>query len=375
MIRILVTGDYSPMNRVAEVIENEDWDSIFHEVKLLTKQMDYSITNFESSVADNSDYPIAKSGPCLHCSVKAVQALSWSGFNMVTLANNHFFDYGQSSIEKSISAFISNHLEYVGGGRNLAEAAGTVYKTIQSKSFAFINCCEHEFSIASDSHGGCNPLNPILQYYKIKEAKKKADYCIVIVHGGHEQIQLPSLRMKETYRFFIDAGADVVINHHQHCYSGHEIHNGKPIFYGIGNLCFDKGLCSLNGWHEGFAVELQFDDNEIVPVLHPYIQCKDEVTIKFLKEKKNFESHITSLNQIIANDEKLKYFIEKEYDKTARGYMSIFEPYNGRCLYAAWYRRWLPSFFRGRKCLRTLNYVLCESHLDRLRYVISRKLR
>ena len=50
-----------------------------------------------------------------------------------------------------------------------------MYKTINNQVFAFINCCEHEFSIASDISGGSNPLNPIVQYYAIQEAKEKAD--------------------------------------------------------------------------------------------------------------------------------------------------------------------------------------------------------
>ena len=41
----------------------------------------------------------------------------------------------------------------------------------------------------------------------IAEAKKKADYVIVIVHGGIEGYPLPAPRMQEWYRFFIDSGA------------------------------------------------------------------------------------------------------------------------------------------------------------------------
>lgn len=43
--------------------------------------------------------------------------------------------------------------------------------------------------------------------------------------------------MQEIYRFFVDIGADAVINHHQHCYSGYEVYKEKPIFYGLGNFC------------------------------------------------------------------------------------------------------------------------------------------
>lgn len=40
--------------------------------------------------------------------------------------------------------------------------------------------------------------------------------------------------MKELYRFLVDCGADAVINHHQHCFSGYEIYNEKPIFMDSG---------------------------------------------------------------------------------------------------------------------------------------------
>ena len=88
-----------------------------------------------------------------------------------------------------------------------------------------------------------NPLLPIQQFYKIQEAKENADYVLVIVHGGIEHYQLPTSRMIETYRFFIDAGADAVVNHHQHCYSGYERYKSKPIIYGLGNLLFDNPNC------------------------------------------------------------------------------------------------------------------------------------
>lgn len=49
-------------------------------------------------------------------------------------------------------------------------------------------------------------MNPIAQYYDMQDASRKADYVIVIFHGGMEHYQFPSPRMQETYRFFIDAG-------------------------------------------------------------------------------------------------------------------------------------------------------------------------
>ena len=52
----------------------------------------------------------------------------------------------------------------------------------------------------------------------------------LILHGGIEHYQLPSPRMKKWYRHIIDLGASAIVNHHQHCFSGYELYNGKPIF-------------------------------------------------------------------------------------------------------------------------------------------------
>lgn len=94
-------------------------------------------------------------------------------------------------------------IDFVGAGRNIREAAKIFYRNIEEKRLAIINCCEHEFSIATEISGGANPLNPIQQYYAILEARKFADFVLVIVHGGHEHFQYPSPRMLETYRFLL----------------------------------------------------------------------------------------------------------------------------------------------------------------------------
>ena len=36
-------------------------------------------------------------------------------------------------------------------------------------------------------------------------------------------------------RIIADMGADLIIGHHSHCIQPYEVHNGCPIFYGIGN--------------------------------------------------------------------------------------------------------------------------------------------
>lgn len=220
-MHLLIAGDFCDRYRISDLIARGNYASLFDDIKYLTEQADVSIINFEFPIVLHAGVPIAKSGPTLQGQPAAVDAVKYAGFNVCTLANNHILDQGTKCCIETRELLENAGIKTVGIGKNSAEAATVLYINQKEKgTLAIVNCCEHEFSIATDTTAGANPLNPIQQYYNIQEARTKADYVLVIVHGGHEHYALPSPRMKETYRFFIDAGADAIINHHQHCYSG-----------------------------------------------------------------------------------------------------------------------------------------------------------
>lgn len=377
-MKIIIAGDYCPHGRVADLIEKGNTDSIFEPLGTLIKDADYSIVNFECAVADKSDRKIEKCGEALRCSDKAIKVIKDAGFKCLTLANNHFYDYSDVGVEKSLRSIRENELDFVGGGKNLEDASQTLYKEINGSIIAIINCCEHEFSIATDSSGGSNPLNPIKQYYSIIEARSKADYVIVIVHGGNEHYQLPSPRMKETYRFFVDAGADVVVNHHQHCYSGYEVYHGKPIFYGLGNFCFDWGVSKNYKWHQGFLVELLFEKKtSSFHNIIPYVQSYQEPKVQLLLKQEDldaFYKSINELNNIIQNDKALYDAFSNNVKSNMNAYIEIVEPYPGRYLRSLYIRGGLPSLL-GKKDLRlAYNYILCESHMDMLSLALRKQI-
>ena len=365
MVKILVCGDYCPQDRVQKLIESQDYNSIFGEILTYTENADCSIVNLEAPVVNSDAYPIDKCGPNLKCSPSAVKALKYGGFSMVTLANNHFNDFGIQGVKDTLEECAKNGIDTVGGGLNLSEASRVVYRDIKGVKFAFINCCEHEFSIATNDSGGSNPLNPIKQYYAIQEALRTADKVFVIVHGGHEHYQLPSPRMKEIYRFFIDAGADVVINHHQHCYSGYEIYNNKPIFYGLGNFSFDRDNKKNSIWNYGYMVLLSFDNESINYELIPYNQGNEKPGIEVLSDRESFTASIVKMNALIADDAKLKESHLSFMKSTSNGYLMTFEPYQNRYLNALYKRSLLPSFLGKKRILRLLNILECEAHLER----------
>lgn len=373
-MKILVAGDFCPTERLKPIVESGDYHSIFCEVEPIIKSADYSIVNYECPAVLGNYPPIEKCGPNLSSSPKGIEAIKYAGFNIATLANNHIMDFGVPGLMDTVSLCSQYNIDTVGVGKNLEDASKILYKRKDGETLAIINCCEHEFSIADEKSAGANPLTPIQQYYKIKEAKQNAGYVLVIVHGGTEHYNLPTPRMKETYRFFIDIGADVVVNHHQHCYSGYELYNGKYIFYGLGNFCFDKGEQKCNFWNEGYVLKLNFNDSIDFEMI-PYIQCAENPTIDFNVDINAFNNKVKELNTLITNDTLLKKSFNNMIELKENGYFNSLQPYCNKYLKALYSKGLLPSFFSVFWYRYILAIFRCEAHRDIILHALESKLK
>ena len=380
MIRLLITGDYSMHNRMQQM-RSSDIVTAMSSVVPYVKDADYAITNLESAVFDGEHEAIVKCGANLHSSSEAIKALKELGFRCVTLANNHFADYGDDAVEESLQLLKEYGIDYFGAGRNIEEAKQVRLIEIKGKKIAVINCCEHEYTIATDTKAGCNPLDVVDVSRAIRKAKKEADYTIVIVHGGSEHYALPTPRMQKWYRFFVEAGADAVINHHQHCYSGYEMYEGKPIVYGLGNFCFDWNGQRGDAWNKGYMVQLMLDKDLQIELI-PYEQCDEKVGTYVLTDRKAFEKHIAELNQIISKPEE----VQKQYDafgeKKREEYLHVFNNPQNRMLRRLAKKGLLPKKFAAEvlpktivedrdKLLTMLSYFQCESHTDVMTEVLK----
>mgnify|MGYP002522645146 FL=1 len=376
-MNILIAGDFAPMARLAKMMEEKRFTEVFPKgLRDVIKSADCSFVNFESPVVDEGCKPIPKCGPNLKCSAEAAEAVRYAGFTGVTLANNHILDYGADGLRRTVECCRNQGLDVAGVGDNLEDAGKVLYLNKDGETLAVINCCEHEFSIATDTVAGANPLNPVRQFYRIREAKVHADHVLVIVHGGHEHFRLPSLRMVETYRFFIDAGADAVVNHHQHCYSGYEVYDGKPIFYGLGNFCFDEESLRNCFWNQGYMVALDFSDEVVSFALYPYSQCNETASVELLhgEDLKEFEKELGALNHIICDQALLNERLRTYYEKCSEGELSILEPYGSRVTKKLYSLGFLPSFIKGRKLTSVLNHIGCESHRDKMLFCLDKQL-
>lgn len=376
-MNILIAGDFVPQSRTLKSLLEQKYESIFGDITKIVQECDYSLLNLEAPILLNSGNPISKAGPNLKAPINTIEAIQYAGFKGVTLANNHFYDYGEDGVVDTIDSLEKSNIDFVGAGRNLIEAGNILFKRICEKEIAFINCCEHEYSIATDSKGGANPLNPIRIYQSIQEARQKADYVVVIVHGGIEGYQLPTPRMQEVYRFFIEVGADVVVNHHQHCYSGYEYYKGKPIFYGLGNFSFDWDGKRESIWNEGFLLKLYFDDSGITHKLYPYIQGDEISGVILMQGDKvdDFNLSISKFNDIISSPKNIQEEHEKYMDETERSQSYAFCPFTNKYIAALYVRGGLPTLFPTSKLRGLQNKIMCESHRERILYYLLNKLK
>lgn len=372
ILSFLITGDFCPC------LNDLDKDT-FSNIKDILIGHDLIVSNLECAIKKGNEKPIIKEGPSLACNVEQLKYLVNIGKTLFTLANNHVMDYGNQGIYNIFEASKTMNVSFVGAGNNISEARKPFYFEKNNFRVAFINCCEHEFSIADENTPGANPMDIISIYKQIQEAKKEASIIIVIAHGGHEYYQLPSQRIQETYRFFIDAGANAVIGHHPHCISGMEIYKEGMIYYSLGNFYFNNHNKDKNIWNEGFCVELKIDTDIKKIISHniiPYTQCLNNNKIIKLSESAydDFNKKYVRLNKIIANKDILNKKNKEYFKSQERKAISRILPYTNKYLVALYKRGLLPSFLTKKNIATRLNAVRCEAHRDILISVLSNKL-
>ena len=380
-ITVLVAGDFAPVGNVEKLCvtqENNCGKSLFGDAQSVLEDKDFSIVNLECPLTVKTN-PISKCGPCIKSDPASINLLKHASFDAVALANNHIFDQGAEGLNDTLELCKINKIKVVGAGKNLLHASEPLTCTIKDKTLSIINIAENEFSIASADSPGANPLDPVKNYTQITKAKAESDYVIVILHGGNEYYPLPSIRMRDTCRFFADIGADAVLVHHSHVPGGYEVYNNTPIFYGLGNFIFPslKRDGATNDWFNGYFVKLYLTGGEKVDFeIYPYSQCKDELDFKLLEgtRKLDFLSRLNGYKKIVQDDQLLQEEWMRFADENRIDYMSYFMMMNiyKRQLFKR--NIFVDKILPKEKLRYVLNVIRCESHRDAVLSAIEETL-
>ncbi len=174
-----------------------------------------------------------------------VYILNQLGVDIVGLANNHVFDYGEEAFLDTLATLEADGIPYVGAGRNIEEASSPVYMQLGDLTIAYVAASRAEKNKMTPEATQTSP--GILRCYdtekfvaEIKEASENADFVIALPHWGTEYSTKLETAQTSTAREYIDAGADVIIGAHSHCLQGMEYYNGSLIAYSLGNYWFNE---------------------------------------------------------------------------------------------------------------------------------------
>lgn len=363
-MEVLITGDFCPIHRAASAVQGD----IFGNFRDVISKADLTITNLECPLTEHSK-PMKKTGPALKAAAQNAAVLKENGINMVTLANNHIMDYGSRGLTDTISALEEKGISYIGAGKADSKI-DVAYKTFDGITVAFVNLCENEWSTQEQEGYKANGFSEIGAFYSIRQARQNADHVIVIHHGGHENYNLPGPRLKAALRFFVDCGADAVINHHTHCISGHEVYNGKPVFYSIGNFVFDNPAERNSAWNYGMAVLLKFTKDSLEYTPYFFEQFNEQPGLRLIEE---FELpyKISEINRIIQDDNLLEENFRAFVKQKSKMYNTYLEPVRSRYYNALKNRGILPSLWNKTKRYYLKNLISCESHREVVQEILK----
>ena len=313
MINLLFSGDFAPLADA----ESSSWAD-FTSLKELLKGCDLHITNLECPIT-SSENSILKAGPSIKANPGGEELLTMAGVGLACLANNHIFDYGDEGLAETMGLCEKQGIRVTGiVSREGRERGGIIYE-IKGTRVGFLNYCEHEFSVRDKGLTGACGYDAIDAFHDIRKMRGEADRVIVIYHGGNEYYHLPRPDLKRDFHFLADVGADAVIGHHTHVYSGIEDYGGKPLIYSLGNFYFPfEG--EPESWNEGVICRLTVDDSvraELIPV----IQCRNGLRVEIPSDtkKKEILSEIELLSGVIADDSELHRRWESYAETTGSG--------------------------------------------------------
>lgn len=248
-ISLTFTGDINlaegePTTKELDKNDGDITKCISPELIKYMKDADITLVNNEFCYSDRGE-PLANKMWTFRAKPERAKVFNSLGVDVVQLANNHVYDYGEDAINDTFAALDAVGIPYVGAGKDLDEAMKPYYKTVDGKKIAIVSASRAEkykmTPQATESTPGilrCYDTELFIQ--TIKEAKENADYVIAVVHWGTEHTTVLEDVQRSTARDYIDAGADIIIGGHSHCLQGIEYYDDKPIFYSLGNFWFDE---------------------------------------------------------------------------------------------------------------------------------------
>jgi gamma-polyglutamate biosynthesis protein CapA len=275
--KFLFVGDIMLDRGIRKIIDQNGFDYILKDISTIFSDKDIVIGNLEGTITAN-DSISAVNNQILHFTFATSTAieLERTGFDVVSLANNHTLDFYQAGFDET-----KNNLQKVGifsFGHPLNNQSLSYQTKINDEDICLVGY--HSLYNSTTTH----VLN------ELSRLQSRCSYIVVFAHWGVEYKDPESDEQREQAHLFIDSGADLVIGAHPHVIQPIEIYKEKAIFYSLGNFIFDQDF-SLKT-RQGIALELDLGEEDQIFKIIPIEMYKGKL---YFPEKDIFKSRIDVL--------------------------------------------------------------------------------
>lgn len=238
---LLFVGDVMLSRGVGRIMKaNDDWTYPFQAVAEALRAADLTFANLECPVSDV--------GRDLHhkysfrADPRVIAGLKFAGFDVVSVANNHMFDWGNEALVDTVRRLRESGIVPVGAGANDLEAHYPRRVDLGGVKLAFLAyaAIAPKEAAAGPARPGIAWLAPERVLADIRFARPIADVVIVSLHWGVEYARQPSREQVRLAHQIIDAGADLIVGSHPHVVQPLEQYRDGWIAYSLGNFVFDQ---------------------------------------------------------------------------------------------------------------------------------------
>ncbi len=242
-IRLVAVGDICPWQPQGDLIER-DIGHVLGPAARWIKRADIAFANFEAPIVRPGMRPVATTGlPILKARQSLPGNLVKAGFDVVSLSNNHPFDYGYAGVDLTLKTFAAARLKATGLGMDKASAERAVILKRKGIKVAFIAATDRVNRRAPKT-----PRQPVVAWLRTKRLiahvralRKRAHVVAVSLHWGRSYRQTPIASQERIAAALVDAGADIILGGHPHVLQPVVFARGRRkavVAYSLGNFLF-----------------------------------------------------------------------------------------------------------------------------------------
>ena len=277
MIKIVAVGDIMPGGILSGV--NDGYAS--QEVLEVLQGADIRVGTLETAIGNEPNFneeKMKRNGAVIYAKDEDLNKLKQLDFNIVSLANNHYFDLGIDGARHAIQLLDELGIKHIGAGDNIEEASIPAIEIVDNKKIAFLAFCDWRFETvgwcpyATEKDPGVNPMYDDYVVSEIKKYKQQNDYVVVMCHWGKEHTWVTTPNVYRLTKKMIQAGADLILGSHPHRVQPVVNYKNASVAYSMGNFLFPDRL--LTKPRSTYYPEEPIDFSSL-PVTdgYPYVEC------------------------------------------------------------------------------------------------------